>query len=71
LVIDEWLLELMERRCGETPTVFCIQYQQKDCHQRLGCGVHADAIMDRITHNTVWVETGNYNMREHTALATA
>ncbi|WP_255453296.1 hypothetical protein [Cryobacterium tagatosivorans] len=30
-----------------------------------------DAIMDRIIHNTIWVETGNYNMREHTALATA
>ncbi|TFC33905.1 ATP-binding protein [Cryobacterium sp. MDB1-18-2] len=81
LVIDEWLLdkpsesmrtmlELMERRYGESSTVFCTQYQQKDWHQRLGSGVHADAIMDRIIHNTVWVETGTYNMREHTALAT-
>jgi DNA replication protein DnaC len=65
------LLELMERRYGETPTVFCTQYQQKDWHQRLSSGVHADAIMDRIIHNTVWVETGTYNMREHTALANA
>ena len=83
LVIDEWLLdkptesmrgmllELMERRYGETSTVFCIQSQQKDWHQRLGAGVHADAIMDRIIHNAIWVDTGNYNMREHTALATA
>jgi len=83
LVIDEWLLdrpteamrtmllELMERRYGETSTVFCTQYQQKDWHQRLGAGVHADAIMDRIIHNAVWVDTGNYNMREHTALTTA
>jgi DNA replication protein DnaC len=83
LVIDEWLLdrptesmrtmllELMERRYGETSTVFCTQYQQKDWHQRLGAGVHADAIMDRIIHNTVWVETGTYNMREQTALASA
>ena len=79
--LDEWLLdkptesmrtmllELMERRYGETSTVFCTQYSQKDWHQRLGSGVHADAIMDRIIHNTVWVETGTYNMREHTALA--
>jgi hypothetical protein len=29
------LLELMERRYGETSTVFCSQYQQKDWHQRL------------------------------------
>ncbi|RFA11695.1 ATP-binding protein [Subtercola boreus] len=83
LVIDEWLLdrptesmrgmllELMERRYGETSTVFCTQYQQKDWHQRLGSGVHADAIMDRIIHNTITVETGTYNMREHTAHATA
>ncbi|MET1154095.1 ATP-binding protein [Arthrobacter sp.] len=83
LVIDEWLLdrptesmrgmllELMERRYGETSTVFYTQYSQKDWHQRLGSGVHADPIMDRIIHNTIWVETGTYNMREHTALASA
>lgn len=83
LVIDEWLLdrptesmrgmlpELMERRYGETSTVFCTQYLQKDWHQRLGSGVHADAIMDRIVHNTIWVDTGTYNMREHTATADA
>lgn len=51
--------------------MFCTQYSQKDWHQRLGSGVHADAIMDRIIHNTIWVETGTYNMREHTALASA
>ncbi|MBC7592404.1 MAG: ATP-binding protein [Kineosporiaceae bacterium] len=83
LVINDWLLdrptesmrgmllELMERRYGETSTVFCTQYSQKDWHQRLGSGVHADAIMDRIIHNTVWVETGTYNMREQTALTSA
>nr|WP_320536121.1 ATP-binding protein [Pseudarthrobacter sp. IC2-21] len=55
----------------ETSTVFCTQYSQKDWHQRLGSGVHADAIMDRIIYNTIWVETGSYNMREHAAPATA
>jgi hypothetical protein len=33
--------------------------------KRLGGGVHADAIMDRIVHNTHWIETGTFNMREH------
>jgi len=33
----------------------------------LGGGVPADAIMDRIVHNTIWIETGDVNMREHTA----
>ena len=79
LVIDEWLLdhpdesmrsmllELLERRYDTASTVFCTQYAKKDWHQRLGGGVHADAIMDRIVHNTLWIETGDVNMREHTA----
>ena len=79
LVIDEWLLdppdesmrsmllELLERRYDTTSTVFCTQYAKKDWHSRLGGGVHADAIMDRIVHNTIWIDTGNHNMREHTA----
>ena len=80
LVIDEWLLdhpdegmrsmllELLERRYDAASTVFCTQYAKKDWHQRLGSGVHADAIMDRIVHNTIWVETGSHNMREHATM---
>jgi hypothetical protein len=80
LVIDEWLLdtpdehirsmllELLERRCDSVSTVFCTQYPNKDWHQRLGSGVHADAIMDRIVHRTIWIETGSTNMREHDAV---
>ncbi len=79
LVIDEWLLdtpddrirsmllELLERRYDSVSTVFCTQYPKKDWHQRLGSGVHADAIMDRIVHRTIWIETGSTNMREHDA----
>lgn len=82
LVIDEWLLdppddttrsmllERLERRYDATSTVFCTQYAKKDWHQRLGSGVHADAIMDRIVHNTIWIETGGTNMREHLAINT-
>ncbi len=81
LVIDKWLLdpptddvrsmllELLERRYDDASTVFCTQYAKKDWHQRLGSDVHADAIMDRIVHNTIWIETGQTNMREHTAIA--
>lgn len=80
LVIDEWLLdhpdegmrsmllELLERRYDTGSTVFCTQYAKKDWHARLGGAVHADAIMDRIVHNTIWIDTGDRNMREHTAL---
>ena len=80
LVIDEWLLdhpdddmramllELLEHRHDTGSTVFCTQYAKKDWHPRLGSGVHADAIMDRIVHNTIWIDTGTKNMREHTAM---
>jgi hypothetical protein len=58
------LLELLERRYDQASTVFCTRYAQKDWHQRLGSGVYADAIMDRIVHNTIWVETGGHSMRD-------
>lgn len=77
LILDEWLLEdisekeqhfifeLIERRHDLSSTIFCTQYRKEDWHTRLGGGVHADAIMDRIVHNAVWVETGLMNMREY------
>jgi len=80
LVIDEWLhnpptdhvrnmlLELLERRYDTLSTVFCTQYAKKDLHRCLDGGVHADAIMDRIVQNTIWIETGSTNMREHSAM---
>ena len=79
LVIDEWLLEdisddeqhflfeLIERRHDASSTIFCTQYRKADWHARLGGGIHADAIMDRIVHNAVWIETGDLNMREYCA----
>ena len=58
------LLELMELRFGTASSVFCTQFKKKDWHPRLGCGVHADAIVDRIVHNAVWVDMGEANMRQ-------
>lgn len=75
LVLDEWLLEkpdggfrafipeAMERRFKEASTIFCTQFQQKDWHVWLGGGIHADAFMDRIVRNALWVEMGEVNMR--------
>jgi DNA replication protein DnaC len=79
IILDEWLLdkpnaeerrflfELLERRLGHGSIIFCTQYKKEDWHTRLGGGVHADAIMDRVIHNAIWVETGQMNMREHYA----
>jgi DNA replication protein DnaC len=76
LILDEWLLndmteseqhfifELIERRYDCTSTIFCTQYKREDWHRRLGGGIHADAIMDRIVHTAAWVYSGDINMRE-------
>lgn len=76
LIIDEWLLdelseseqhfifELIERRHDSSSTIFCTQFKTEDWHERLGGGVHADAMMDRIVHNAAWVYAGDLNMRQ-------
>lgn len=76
LLLDEWLLddlseeeqhflfELIERRYDNSSTIYCTQFKREDWHTRLGGGVHADAMMDRIVHNAAWVYTGNLNMRQ-------
>lgn len=76
LILDEFLLndltqpeqlflfELIERRYDKTSTIFCTQYRMEDWHARLGGGVHADAILDRIIHNVDIVFAGKLNMRK-------
>ena len=76
LIIDEWLLdipsekevkyllEIFEKRYDTWPTIFCTQYKQTEWHPRLGGGVIADAIMDRIVHNSETINSGTTNMRE-------
>lgn len=59
-----FILELMERRHDTASAIFCTQYKQSDWHARLGTGALADAIMDHVVHNMIWVETGGFNMRE-------
>jgi DNA replication protein DnaC len=76
LILDEWLMnkftdeeqhfvfELIERRYDTSSTIFCTQYRQGEWHERLGGGVHAESMIDRIVHNASWMESGNINMRE-------
>lgn len=76
LCLDEWLLdppevdfrsflfELLERRYESGATILCTQFKQSDWHHRLGGGVHADAIMDRVVHAATWFNSGEVNMRE-------
>ena len=41
--------------------------QTSEWHPRLGGGVVADAILDRIVHNSMTINTGKLNMREFMA----
>lgn len=79
LILDEWLInsmneqeiefifELVERRYQNKSTIFCTQFKIESWHTRLGGGVHADAIMDRIIHNSITINAGDVNMREVTS----
>ena len=58
------VLNARDNQYATSSTVFCTQFRQKDWHARLGGGVHAEAIMDRIVHGTAWVEMGELNMRK-------
>lgn len=59
-----FLLELMELRYDNASTAFATQLATKEWHSRLGGDTIADAILDRIVHNTVWIDTGEFNMRQ-------
>lgn len=76
LAIDEWLVDkpderfgrflpgLMELRYDNANTAFATQSATKEWHSRLGGDTIADAILDRIVHNTVWIDTGESDMRQ-------
>ena len=77
LILDEWLIqvpteeeqhflfELIERRYDEGSTIFCSQYREEEWHSRLGGGILADSILDRVVHKTTKFYAGDINMREY------
>jgi DNA replication protein DnaC len=76
LVIDEWLLtplvkneaydllELVEARYDVGSTVFCSQYGPESWHKHIGIDVIADAVLDRIVHNSIQIELKGESMRK-------
>lgn len=75
-VIDEWLaedvgdvairflFELVERRYLSKSTALCTQYSPAEWHERLGGGVQADAMCDRLVHGSVRIDLGDVNVRK-------
>lgn len=76
LVIDEWLtedvddvairflFELIERRYMDKSTLLCTQYTPAEWHGRLGGGVQADAMVDRLVHGSIRINLGDVNVRK-------
>lgn len=76
LVLDEWLtddvddvdisflFELVERRYTAKSTVVCTQYTPAEWHGRLGGGVQADAMIDRLIHGSIRINLGDVNVRK-------
>ncbi|AQT58615.1 TPA: IS21-like element helper ATPase IstB [Enterococcus faecium] len=77
LIIDEWLLtnlslenstfllEIIESRLKTASTIFCSQFHPEGWHEKLGNPQIADAILDRIIHDSYQILVdGKVSMRE-------
>lgn len=83
LILDEWLLyplkdtesrdllEITEHRYKKASTIFCSQFEVGGWHQKIGESTLADAIVDRIVHDSYTIViTGDDSMRKVNGLKT-
>jgi len=77
LILDEWLLtriseqeakdlfEIVEMRYSKASTILCSQFKTGGWHEKIGQSTLADAILDRLVHNSHYIFiNGNMSMRE-------
>lgn len=82
LILDEWLLtslkdseardllEIVESRHQNGSTIFCSQFDPRGWHEKIGEGTLADAILDRIVHDSYSILIdGHQSMRERHGIA--
>ena len=82
LILDEWLLyplkdteacdllELVEDRYRKSSTIFCSQFDVGGWHGKIGQATLADAIVDRIVHESYTIKIhGEDSMRKHKGMA--
>ena len=87
LILDEWLLyqlketeardllEIAESRYKKASTIFCSQHDVGDWHQKIGESTLADAVLDRIVHNSYRIviasdSSDSVSMRQRKGLTT-
>lgn len=81
LILDEWLLtrlneheakdlfEIVEMRYSRASTILCSQFKTGGWHEKIGQTTLADAILDRLVHNShhIFID-GKMSMRERQGL---
>lgn len=80
LIIDDWLrdtlespharemLDLLDDRFRKLSCLFAAQLQVSDWHRHIADPTIADAILDRIVHDSIRIELAGDSMRKHTTL---
>jgi DNA replication protein DnaC len=80
LILDEWLLyplkdaearevlELAEARYKRASTIFCSQFDVGGWHQKIGEPTLADAICDRIVHDSYRIVIAEHNREDSVSM---
>jgi len=81
LILDEWLLfqlqetearellEIIEARYNQYPTIFCSQFDVDGWYTKIGEPILAEAVCDRIVHNSYTIVLSGDSMRKKNGIA--